>query len=392
MLGFLLARAGIDVVVLEKHGDFLRDFRGDTIHPSTLELMHELGLYDEFLRLPHAKASLLRARLGDRMVTMADFRRLPTRAKFVAFLPQWDFLDFLAARARALPAFELRLATEATELLRDGERIAGVVARDADGAIAIHADLTIACDGRSSRLRDLAGMTVQRLGAPMDVLWFRLAKPASDHGETMGTFDRGQILIQIDRGTHWQCASVIAKGGAAALQAQGIESFRAGIAALAPALADRVHELTDWTMVKLLSVAVDRLSCWHRDGFLCLGDAAHAMSPIGGVGVNLAIQDAVAAANLLHEPLRRGRVPVAELARVQARRLWPTRVTQRLQLFVQDRVIARVLAGAAVRPPFVVKLLQWLPFLQRLPARLIGLGLRPEHIRSPECGASTDSR
>ncbi len=388
MLGFLLARAGLDVVVLEKHADFLRDFRGDTIHPSTLEVMHEVGLLDAFLALPHQEVRTLAAQFGDLRVPVADFTRLPTRCRFVAFLPQWDFLDFLARHAARLPGFALRLRTEATGLVEEDGRVVGVRATAPEGPCEVRAALVVGADGRHSVVRERAGLPVRTLGAPMDVLWFRLSRRPGDAGATMGRFDPGRIFITIERGTHWQCGYVIPKGDAETVRARGLPAFRAGVAALAPFLADRVEEVASWDDVKLLTVRVDRLARWYRPGLLCIGDAAHAMSPVGGVGINLAIQDAVAAANLLAGPLRAGRLDVADLRRVQARRALPTRLTQRVQVVLQERVIARVLAGDGPRrPPLAVRLLGRCPPLRHLAGRLVGLGVRPEHVRVPASGS-----
>ena len=386
MAGLLLARAGVSTLVLEKHADFLRDFRGDTIHPSTLELMRELGILEEFLQRPHQQVSRLIAQFGDFPVTIADFTHLPTRCKFLALMPQWDFLDFLARRAMRYPGFQLEMRAEATELIEEAGRVAGVRGITPAGPLEVRADLVVAADGRSSVLRERAGLSVEDLGAPMDVLWFRLSRRPQDPMATMGRFDIGRIFVLINRGEHWQCGFVIPKGSAEAVRRRGVEAFRAEVAGLAAWAADRVGEIRDWDDVKLLTVKVDRLRQWSRPGLLCIGDAAHAMSPVGGVGINLAIQDAVATANLLWEPLRAGRPGADQLRRVQARRQWPTRVTQGLQLLVQRRVIAQTLQGGDGGrgiPPLVLRLLARHPFLQRLPARLVGVGVRPEHIHSP---------
>jgi 2-polyprenyl-6-methoxyphenol hydroxylase-like FAD-dependent oxidoreductase len=384
MLGLLLARAGIDVLVLEKHGDFLRDFRGDTIHPSTLEIIHELGLLQDFLRLPHQKAHVLKAQVGPLETVIADFRHLPTRCKFVAFMPQWDFLNFLAEHAARYPGFRLRMRTEVTGLIEDSNRIAGIQAMTPDGPLRIRADLVIGADGRTSRVRAAAGLAVKEFGAPIDVLWFRLPHRPGDPGESMGRFEVGHIFVMINREDYWQCGFVIAKGSIDRLRQRGIEAFRAEVAALAPFLRDRVGELRDWDMIKLLTVRVDRLERWHRLGLLCIGDAAHAISPVGGVGINLAVQDAVAAANILAEALRADQLTEAHLHRVQKRRMLPTRLTQRMQVLVQDRVIKNVLGSVGqLRPPLLVRAMARFPFLRRIPARLIGLGIRPEHVRSP---------
>jgi 2-polyprenyl-6-methoxyphenol hydroxylase-like FAD-dependent oxidoreductase len=386
VLGLLLARAGVDVVVLEKHADFLRDFRGDTIHPSTLEVMHELGLLEELLQVPHQKVPTLAAQVGDTTIPIADFSHLPTHCQFIAFMPQWDFLNFLVRHAERYPSFKLRLRTEVTNLIQDGGRVTGVHATGPDGPLHIHADLVIGADGRHSTVRQAAGFTVRELGAPMDVLWFSLSRRPDDTDTSLGRFDIGRIFIMINRGTHWQCGFVIRKGTIEEIHRQGLPAFREAVAQLAPFTRDRGTEIRDWNDVKLLTVGVDRLEQWYRPGLLCIGDAAHTMSPIGGVGINLAIQDAVAAANLLAIPLRDGRATVDHLSRVQHRRELPTRLTQRAQIFMQDRVVTRVLrrdTSGALQPPWPMRLLSWFPILRRIPARLIGMGVRPEHL-SPE--------
>ena len=385
MLGLLLARAGVDVVVLEKHGDFLRDFRGDTIHPSTLELLYELGLLDKFLKRPHQEAREVHGVIGGVEVPVADFSHLPTRCKFVAFMPQWDFLDFVAAEARRYPAFRLKMEAEVVDLLEADGRVVGVRAHTPEGPLEVRAGLTVGADGRRSTTRARAGLDVVDLGAPIDVLWMRLSRRPGDPGLPLGRFDRGKIFVMFERGDYWQCGYVIRKGGNDELRQRGLEAFRADIVDIAPFLHDRVAELANWDDVKLLTVAVDRLKCWYRPGLLCLGDAAHAMSPIGGVGINLAIQDAVAAANILARPLRDGTVSTDDLQKVQRRRMFPTRLTQWVQVQIQNRVIGRVLGGdgATLTLPWPVKLLRRWPLLRRIPARLIGLGFRPEHVRSP---------
>jgi len=382
MLGFLLARAGVAVAVLEKHGDFFRDFRGDTIHPSTLEVMHELGVLDAFLQRPHQEAHEIGGIIGTEPVVMADFRHLPTHCKFVAFMPQWDFLDFIAQQARRHAGFRLMMNADAVDLVVRGDRITGVVARTPGGMVEIAADLVVAADGRHSTVRDKAGMHVEERGAPMDVLWLRLSRRASDAGAALGRVARGAIFVTIDRGDYWQCGFVIPKGSFDERRRRGIEALRAEIAALVPQFADRVGELRAWDDVKLLTVAIDLLPRWHRPGLLLIGDAAHAMSPIGGVGINLAVQDAIAAANILAAPLREGALTERDLASVQRRREWPTRMTQRLQLFLQKRFVGRVLAAQdSVHVPLVVRLIQVFPWLRRIPARAIGMGFRPEHVR-----------
>jgi 2-polyprenyl-6-methoxyphenol hydroxylase-like FAD-dependent oxidoreductase len=384
MLGLLLARAGVDVLVLEKHADFLRDFRGDTIHPSTLEIVHELGVLDEFLQLPHEKAYELRAQFGDVTTIVADFRHLPTRCGFIALMPQWDFLDFLARRAAAYPSFRLRMRAEATGLLQDDGRVVGLEVASPEGPLRVRADLVVAADGRHSVVRERAGLPVDTLGAPMDVLWFRLSRAPGDPTTPMGRFEAGRIFITLNRGEYWQCGFVIAKGSLEELQARGLDAFRREVARLAPYAADRVHEIRSWDGVKLLTVQVDRLRRWFRPGLLCIGDAAHAMSPVGGVGINLAVQDAVATANRLAVPLADGRVTPEDLHAVQRRRELPTRLTQRLQLAVQRRVIARVLTTRApLTAPAFLRLIARIAFARRLVGRLVGLGVRPEHVRSP---------
>jgi 2-polyprenyl-6-methoxyphenol hydroxylase-like FAD-dependent oxidoreductase len=383
MLGFLLARAGVDTVVLEKHADFLRDFRGDTVHPSTLEVMHELGLLEEFLQRPHQKLSRIEGQVGGQPIVMADFSHLPVRCPFIAFMPQWDFLDFLAQQARKLPQFRLLLQAEATGLIEEDGNVVGVRGSSREGPLEVRAPLTIAADGRHSLLRERAGLEVEDFGVPMDVLWMRISRRADDPPNTLGRINAGRILVTLDRGEYWQCAYVIPKGGYDALRKDSLEGFRAGIAAVAPHLRERVAELRSWDDIKLLTVQVNRLRRWHRPGFLCIGDAAHAMSPIGGVGINLAIQDAVAAANLLAQPLLRGTPGDSELAAVQRRRAFPTRMTQRMQLFLQRNVIGRVLtSGATPGIAWPIRLMQRFPVLRRIPARLIGMGFRPEHVQT----------
>ena len=392
MLGLLLARAGVDIIVLEKHADFLRDFRGDTIHPSTLEIMAELGLLDEFLQLPHQKASTIGAHFGTQEFAVANFTHLHTRCKFIALMPQWDFLNFLAERGRRYPAFHLRMQAEATGLIEEAGTIVGVRAATPAGDLEIRADLVVGSDGRHSTVRACAGLAVDDFGAPMDVLWFRLPKNANDPLETMGRFEAGRIFILLDRRDYWQCAYVIPKGTIEATHRAGLPAFRANVVRTVPAFADRVDQLSDWDQIKLLTVAVNRLKRWHRPGLLCIGDAAHAMSPIGGVGVNLAVQDAVAAANILAQPLRAGRVIDADLQRVQQRREFPTRVTQRIQVFLQNRVINPLLGeDRPLRAPLALRLLSRFPLLRRIPARLVGIGVRPEHVRTPDVGVNRGS-
>jgi 2-polyprenyl-6-methoxyphenol hydroxylase-like FAD-dependent oxidoreductase len=384
MLGFLLARAGVPVLVLEKHADFLRDFRGDTIHPSTLEIMHELGLLQEFLKRPHQEARTLSGQIGDDFVQIADFRHLPTYCRFIALMPQWDFLDFVAEHARQYPAFQLEMEAEVGDLIVEAERVSGLRATTPEGELAVRADLVVGADGRHSTVREKAGLQIVDLGAPMDVLWMKLSRRPEDPGQTFGRFDTGRVFVMLNREDYWQCAFVIAKGGFDEIQSRGLEFFRNEIARLAPHLRDRTAELADWSDVKLLSVSVGRLRRWHRPGLLCIGDAAHAMSPVGGVGINLAIQDAVAAANILAARLKEATLSESDLQLVQRRREFPTRATQAMQIFIQNRVIGRVLETTEkLSPPLPLRLLQLMPFLTRVPARLIGLGIRPEHVRTP---------
>ena len=384
MLGLLLARAGVSVLVLEKHADFLRDFRGDTLHPSTLEIMHELGILERFLRLPHQKVTRINARFGDLEFTVADFSHLPTQCRYVAFMPQWDFLNFLVDVGRQYPTFQVRMSAEVTDLIEIGGSVVGLRAETPTGPMGVHAALVVGADGRHSVVRKRGGLSVEEFGAPMDVLWFRLSRKAEDPVDPMGRFDTGRIFIMLNRGDYWQCGFVIAKGSLGEIRARGLPLFRESVAKLAPFAADRVYELQDWEPIRLLTVQVDRLRQWHKSGLLCIGDAAHAMSPVGGVGINLAIQDAVATANLLAQPLRNGRVTEVDLAKVQARRAWPTEMTQRVQLIVQNRVIRHVLdSKVRLTPPYALRLLARFPFLRRIPARMIGLGVRPEHVRTP---------
>ena len=392
MLGLLLARAGIDVLVLEKHADFLRDFRGDTIHPSTLEIIHELGLLEQLLALPHQKAPEITARFGDLAVTVADFSTLPTHCGFIAFMPQWDFLNFLADQGSGYSNFRLLMQAEVTELVQEAGKIVGLRAATQDGQLEVRADLVVGEDGRHSVVREQAGLPVEEFGAPMDMLWFRLSRRAGDPENPVGRFDQGRIFIMLNRGDYWQCGFVIPKGSRAQLEAQGLPAFRDQVAKLAPFMADRVGELQIWEPVKLLTVQVNRLRDWCRPGLLCIGDAAHAMSPIGGVGINLAIQDAVAAANLLADPLRRGAATLGDLRFVQERRAWPTQMTQRMQLFLQNRVIKAVLSGEGpLVPPWPLRLIARFPFLRRIPARVIGMGFRPEHVRTQSANGAPGS-
>ena len=392
MLGFLLARAGVQVVVLEKHADFFRDFRGDTVHPSTLELMFELGLIDEFLKLPHQRVETLSAQIGAEHVQMVDFRHLPTHCKFVALMPQWDFLNFLAGHGKEYSTFDLRMQADATDLIEEDGRIAGLIAKTPDGELTIRADLVVGCDGRHSVVREKAGFESEDYGAPMDVLWFRLSHKASDSPDTFGHIEAGKMMIMFDRGDYWQCAYVIPKGGIERVKSEGLEAFHARVVEMSPFLSDRVSELKTWDDIKLLSVTVDRLKKWWRTGLICIGDAAHAMSPIGGVGINMAVQDAVAAANRLAGPLRARKLTDADLQAIEDRRTLPMRFTQGLQLAIQRRIISRVLKSQErPKPPLFFKLFGVFPILRRIPARLIGIGIRPEHVHTPEAAPVLDA-
>ncbi len=386
MLGVLLARAGVDAIVLEKYKDFFRDFRGDTIHPSTLELLFELGWLEEFLALPHTEIQSIGVTIGGEDVALADLSHLRTHCKFVALMPQWDFLNFLAERGRRYPTFHLMMQTAGVGLLENDGKTTGVRARTPDGEIEIDAKLVVGADGRHSTVRALAGLTVENLGAPMDVLWMRIPKHSSDETQRLGTIAAGHMLVMIDRSEYWQCAYIIRKDSFDALKAQGIEALQQGLVELVPALKDRVAELDDWSKVSMLEVRVDRLERWHIPGLLCIGDAAHAMSPIGGIGINLAIQDAVATANTLADSLAAGNTPSdVELRRIQERRDFPTKVTQAFQIFVQDRAIDPILKGREIDgAPLAMRLFDEFPLLRRLPARLIGVGVRPEHIHTPD--------
>jgi 2-polyprenyl-6-methoxyphenol hydroxylase-like FAD-dependent oxidoreductase len=386
MLGFLLARAGVDVQVLEKHADFLRDFRGDTIHPSTYELMYELGILDDFLRRPQQQITEIGGVIESTTVIIADFSHLPTHCKFVGIMPQWDFLNFLAEKARAYPEFHLRMESEATDLILENGRVVGIRAKTKQGPLDIRADLVVGADGRHSTVRKQAGFEVIDLGAPIDVLWMRIPRDNNDPNQTLGHFHAGTILVMLNRGNYWQCAYVIAKGAFDAMKQQGLPAFREGLRAVAPFLGDRTEVLKDWSDISLLSVSVDRLRDWSRTGLLCIGDSAHAMSPVGGVGINLAIQDAVATANALAQPLL-AHAPLDELCRgIQDRREFPTKTTQAGQVFVHKNFIWPALSHKAPlrRLPFLLRLLQQFPALRRIPARVVGVGVRREHIQTPD--------
>ncbi len=384
MLGFLLARAGVAVTVLEKHADFFRDFRGDTVHPSTLELMHELGLLDEFLRVPHQEVPRLDLEIEGRVYAGPDFSHLPTRCKFIALMPQWDFLNFLAAHGKRYPGFHLLMNAEVTDLIAEGGRIVGVKAKSPEGEIEVRADLVVGTDGRGSTVRDRAGMKVEDFGVPIDVLWFRIPKSAGDPASVLGRIKGRTMLITLDRGDYFQCALIIRKGTFGEIRERGLPAFQATIADAAPFLRDRMRELDDWEKIKLLTVQVNRLPAWHRPGLLLIGDAAHAMSPAGGVGINLAVQDAVAAANRLAAPLRERRVTAADLQAIQHRREMPVRRIQAGQVFVHRRMFSR--PGQVFSIPWPARALLVLagPLVRRLAARIVGVGFRPEHIETPE--------
>jgi 2-polyprenyl-6-methoxyphenol hydroxylase-like FAD-dependent oxidoreductase len=382
MAGYLLARAGVPVIVLEKHTDFFRDFRGDTIHPSTLELMDELGLLEEFLKQPHQEVRELRAVINGQTVPISDFTKLPTRCKFIAFMPQWDFLNFLSMHAKAFPSFQLLMQHEVVDLIFDQQRVTGVRAKTPRGELEIRADLIIGADGRHSIIQSCAGLERREFGVPIDVLWMRISKKQNDPQQSFGFFQQGKLLVLLDRGDYWQCGFVIPKGGFDDIKARGLQQLQSEIISFAGFLRGRVAELDDWSKIKLLTVQINRLRDWCRDGLLCIGDSAHAMSPAGGVGINLAIQDAVATANLLAGKLRTGPVSLDDLHKVQARREWPTRLIQAMQVFIHRRVVTGQASDRKNTLPVVVRLLKWFPVLRQIPARFIGVGPRPEHFHS----------
>jgi 2-polyprenyl-6-methoxyphenol hydroxylase-like FAD-dependent oxidoreductase len=381
MLGYLLARAQVPVVVLEKHQDFFRDFRGDTVHPSTLEVMYELGLLDEFLKVPHQELRSAGGKFGDFDFTVADFSHLPTHCKFVALMPQWDFLNFLSSHAKQFPSFDLRMQHEAVGLIEENGRVVGVEAKTPDSDIQIRARLVVGCDGRHSVIRKAAGFEVLEFGVPIDVLWFRLSRSGSDPEQVLGNLNYGKALVLIPRGDYFQAGLIIRKGSFDEVKRNGLAALQEDLRRTAPYLGDRVKELKDWDEIRLLTVQINRLRTWHRTGLLCIGDAAHAMSPAGGVGINLAIQDAIATANLLADPLKDGTVSESVLARVQERREFPTRVTQRFQInahAVMDRAFKN---QGPFKAPWQLKMAVHIPGLQRFMGRAVGMGARPEHIR-----------
>jgi 2-polyprenyl-6-methoxyphenol hydroxylase-like FAD-dependent oxidoreductase len=385
MLGYLLGRAGVKTVVLEKHADFLRDFRGDTVHPSTLMIMKELGLAEDFLKLPHSEMRAFSAEVGGASFKMVDFAHIPAPFKFTALMPQWDFLNFLADKGRRYAALTVLMSAQVTDLIANAGRIAGVKAMTPDGPLEVRADLVVGCDGRASTVRAASGLVVQDLGSPIDVLWFRLSKKPGDPEQVLGRLGTDKMIVTIDRTDYWQCAYVIGKGGIDRIHAGGLERFKAAVADGAHFLSDRVDELQSFDDIKLLSVSVDRLKTWSKPGLLCIGDAAHAMSPVGGVGINLAIQDAVATANLLAVKLKTGTLRDDDLDRVRRRRLFPVKVIQGLQVAVHNRILKPAISGGARRltVPWPMKVLDSHAWLRRWPAQLLGLGVRPEHIRSP---------
>lgn len=389
MLGFLLARTGISVIVLEKHADFLRDFRGDTIHPSTLQIMYELGLLNEFLKEPHEEVQHLSAQIGEAVIRTADFTTLPTKCQFLAFMPQWDFLNFLSRHAKRYSGFRLRMEAQVTELIVESGRIAGVIATTPSGIIEVRGDLIVGADGRHSTVREKAGLDIVELSVPIDVLWMRLSRHPSDQGQPLLRFNYGKVLVMIDRGDYFQCGLVIPKGAFDEIRQLGLAALREDLAKLVPFLGDRLDEIRDWNDIHVLTVRVDRLHKWFRPGLLCIGDAAHAMSPIGGVGINLAIQDAVATSSILVTKMRQLDTGTEALQKVQRRRELPARIIQALQIFIQNQVIQRVLEKSHVmRPPLPLKLLGQLRFLRRITGRLIGIGFRPEHVQTPDLGGS----
>jgi 2-polyprenyl-6-methoxyphenol hydroxylase-like FAD-dependent oxidoreductase len=391
MLGYLLGRAGVDTLVLEKHADFFRDFRGDTVHPSTLQVMRELGLIDGFLKLPHQQLQKMDGKFGDTTIRIADLSRLGVNYPFIAFMPQWDFLNFLRESGKRYPSLKILMSSDATDLIRSGDDVVGVVADTADGPLEIRADLTIACDGRHSIVRQRSGLEVDEIGAPMDVLWFRAGRRADENESLFARLDAGKMMVTFDRGDYWQCAYVIAKGQYDAVKARGLEAFRADVISMAPILKSGMADVKTWDDVKLLTVAINRLKRWTRPGLLCIGDAAHAMSPVGGVGVNLAVQDAVATANLLAAKLVKGCPSEHELDAVRRRREFPVRMTQAMQVVVQNRIISVALkpGDRPVKAPLVVRIVSAVPWLQGITARFLAMGVRPEHVHSSEADVSS---
>jgi 2-polyprenyl-6-methoxyphenol hydroxylase-like FAD-dependent oxidoreductase len=385
MLGYLLGRAGVETIVLEKHADFFRDFRGDTVHPSTLQVMRELGLIDQFLKLPHQELQQMDGMFGGIKIRIADLSRLKVNYPFIAFMPQWDFLNFLRDKGKQFPQLKVMMKADATELIWSGDRVAGVAVDTPEGPIEIRADLTIGCDGRHSIVRERAGLEVDEIGAPMDVLWFRAGRRPDENESLFARLEPGKMMVTFDRGDYWQCAYVIAKGQFDQVRARGIEAFRTDVVSMAPILKTGMSDVKTWDDVKLLTVAINRLTRWTRPGLLCIGDAAHAMSPVGGVGVNLAVQDAVATANILAAKLVAGCPSEEELDAVRLRREFPVRMTQAMQVMVQNRLISRALepGDQPLKPPLLVRVINAVPWLQSIAARMIAVGVRPEHVHSP---------
>jgi len=390
MLGYLLGRAGIETVVLEKHADFFRDFRGDTVHPSTLQVMDELGLIDGFLKVPHQQLQKMDGLFGEDSIRIADLSQLNVKYPFIAMMPQWDFLNFLRESGKRFTSLQVLMNVNATDLIRSGETVVGVTADTPEGPVEIRAGLTIGCDGRHSIVRPHAGLDVEEFGAPMDVLWFRAGRRPNENESLFARVQTGKMLVTFDRGDYWQCAYVIAKGQFDAVKARGLDAFRNDVIGMAPILGAGMSDVKTWDDVKLLTVAINRLKRWTRPGLLCIGDAAHAMSPVGGVGVNLAIQDAVATANLLAAKLAalkstRGCPPEDELDAVRRRREFPVRMTQAMQVVVQNNIISVALkpGDQPLRAPLFARIVNAIPWLQGITARFVAIGVRPEHVHSP---------
>ena len=385
MLGYLLGRAGIETLVLEKHADFFRDFRGDTVHPSTLQVMDELGLIEGFLKLPHQELQKLEGKFGADSIHVADLSRLRVKYPFIAFMPQWDFLNFLRQSGKRFASLKVMMNAEVTDLIWSGEKVVGVKADTAEGVLEVRSDLTVGCDGRHSIVRQRAGLEVEEIGAPMDVLWFRAGKRENEDERLFARVEPGKMMITFDRGDYWQCAYVIAKGRYDAVKARGLDAFRGDVIGMAPMLTSGIAAVKSWDDVRLLTVAINRLKRWTRPGLICIGDAAHAMSPVGGVGVNLAVQDAVATANLLAARLTGGCPPEDVLDAVRRRREFPMRMTQAMQRVVQDRIVGVALkpGAQAFRPPWFARIVSAIPWLQGITARFVAVGVRPEHVQSP---------
>jgi 2-polyprenyl-6-methoxyphenol hydroxylase-like FAD-dependent oxidoreductase len=385
MLGYLLGRAGIETLVLEKHADFFRDFRGDTVHPSTLQVMDELGLIDDFLKLPHQELQIMEGQFGTKSIRIGDLSRLKVKYPFIAMMPQWDFLNFLRQSGRQFGSLNVMMNANATDLIWSGDQVVGVNADTPEGPVEIRATLTVGCDGRHSVIRQCAGLEVEEIGAPMDVLWFRAGRRGCEHESLFARVQSGKMLVTFDRGDYWQCAYVIPKGQYDSVRARGLDAFRNDVIGMAPILTSGVSDVKTWDDLKLLTVAINRLKHWTRPGLLCIGDAAHAMSPVGGVGVNLAIQDAVATANLLAAKLAGGCPTENELDAVRGRREFPVRMTQAMQVVVQNKIVSVALkpGDQPFRPPMFARVVNAIPWLQGVTARFVALGVRPEHVHSP---------